>query len=192
MANVRAAAPPLRMPVWDRLVRALHWLLVISMLAALVTAHWPPECQFELLHYGAGYLTGAIVLVRIAWGFVGTWHARFSQFVRGPRPTWQYAGMWSMGRVPRYIGHNPLGAWMVLALLATALALSLSGCLYTTEWLWGYAWLENLHAGLAWLVVELVLLHIAGVAMSSLCHRENLVGAMVHGFKRTPGAGDVP
>lgn len=190
MADVRAAAPQ-RMPVWDRCVRALHWLLVISMLAAVTSAHWPPERHFELLHYGAGYLTGAIVLVRVAWGFVGTRHARFSQFVRAPRSTWHYAGMWSMGRAPRYVGHNPLGAWMVLALLATALALSLSGCLYTTDWLWGYEWLLDLHAGLAWLAVGLVTLHVAGVAMASLHHRENLVAAMVHGSKRPPGHADV-
>ncbi len=76
---------------------------------------------------------------------------------------------------------------MVLALLATLSALCLSGWLFTTDWLWGYAWLSNTHAVLGWLLVGLVALHLVGVVVTSWHQRENLVRAMIDGRKRAPG-----
>lgn len=171
-------------------MRGLHWLLAMSVVVAWVSGHWPPQHGFDLIHHGAGYLAGAVVVVRLLMGFVGTPYARFAQFVRGQASTIHYARQFLTGRAPRYLGHNPLGAWMVVALLAGTAALSLTGWLYTTEWLWGYAWLEQLHATLAWAVAVLVPLHLAGVALASWQHRENLVAAMVHGRKR-PSDGDI-
>lgn len=176
--------------VWDRLVRSLHWLLAAAMVTAWTSGHWQPQ-SFELVHHGAGYLALAIVLIRAAWGFAGGRYARFRQFVRGSGETLAYARQLRTGAEPRYIGHNPLGGWMVLALLLVAAALSVSGWLYTTEWLWGYEWLENLHALLAWLVLVLVMAHLLGVAFTCWRHRENLVAAMLSGRKRAAQAGDI-
>lgn len=176
--------------VWDRLVRSLHWLLATAMVTAWTSGHWQPP-WFDEVHHTAGYVAFAIVLIRAAWGFAGGRYARFRQFVRGPASTLAYARQLRAGAEPRYIGHNPLGGWMVLALLLVTAAVSLTGWLYTTEWLWGYEWLENLHALLAWFVMVLVMAHLLGVVFTCWRHRENLVAAMLNGRKRAAQAGDI-
>jgi len=175
-----------RVKVWDRLVRTAHWLLVLAVVAAWVTGHWPRRA-----HDALGYAAAAIVAVRLVWGFRGSVHARFAQFVRGPRATWEYARLVLGRREPRTLGHNPLGAWMIVALLACVAGVCLTGFLYTTDWLFGYAWLEALHRALSWILVALVAGHLAGVAFTSLRHRENLVAAMFSGYKRAD-AGEEP
>jgi len=178
------------MRVWDALVRLLHWTLAAAVIAAWVSGHWQPS-DFDAVHHTAGYVALAAVALRLIWGFVGGRHARFSQFVRGPREVLAYARALRGGHEKRYVGHNPLGGWMALLLWASAAALSITGWLYTTEWLWGYAWLEELHAALGWAVAALVGGHLGGVVVTSWRHRENLVGAMFSGRKRAPEAGDV-
>lgn len=179
-----------RIRVWDRAVRTLHWALAAALATAWVSGHWPPG-HFEAWHHTAGYLALAAVMLRLAWGPFGSRYAGLAQFVRGPRVVLAYARAMRTGQEPRYIGHNPLGAWMVLLLWATAAALGLSGWLYTTDWLWGYAWLSDLHAALAWLIAGLVAGHLGGVAVTSWRHRENLVAAMFSGRKRAPEADDI-
>jgi len=92
---------------------------------------------------------------------------------------------------PRYLGHNPLGGWMVMALLSMVAAAGLSGWLSVTDRFWGVAWVQELHEALANALFLLVGLHIAGVVFTSLRHRENLVRAMLTGRKRAPEPGDV-
>lgn len=181
-----ASAPaPSRVRVWDRVVRLAHWLLVCAVLAAWFTGHRPGR-----LHEVLGYAAAAIVVVRLAWGWLGGPYARFAQFVHGPRVTWDYTRRVMAGDEPRYLGHNPLGGWMVVALIACVAAVAATGALYVTDRFWGYAWLEALHAGLAWLLVLLVPVHVAGVVFTSMRHRENLLLAMLTGDKRRPGEGD--
>lgn len=177
--------------VWDGLVRSLHWLLAVAVVTAWTSGHWPPRRWFDEVHHYAGYVAGAAVLLRLVWGFTGGRYARFAQFVRSPRATWAYALQVRAAREPRYLGHNPLGGWMVLALLAAAASLSLTGFLYTTEWLWGYEWLSDLHAALAWLLMVLVIGHLAGVVFTCWRHRENLVAAMFSGRKPAAHPGDI-
>ncbi len=176
--------------VWDALVRSLHWLLAASVVTAWASGHWLSR-WFEEVHHTAGYVAAGVVAARVVWGLAGGRYARFSQFVRSPRATWAYARQLRAGRERRHVGHNPLGGWMVLALLAGAGAASLSGFLYTTDWLWGYEWLSDLHSALAWLMLVLVLGHLAGVVLTSLRHEENLVRAMFSGAKRAPTGDDV-
>ena len=176
--------------VWDPLVRLLHWTQAGAVAACWVSGHWPPD-DFDAVHQTAGYVAGAVVALRLVWGFAGSRHARFAQFVRGPRAVLAYARALRAGHEPRHIGHNPLGAWMVLALLGSTATLALSGRLYTSEWLWGYAWLSALHAALAWLIAALVAGHLGGVALTSWRHRENLVATMFSGRKRAPDTGDI-
>jgi len=111
--------------------------------------------------------------------------------VRGPRAVLRYAVQLRAGREARHIGHNPLGGWMVLLLLACVAGLGLTGWLYTTDRFWGMAWLDQLHQALAWALLALVALHLAGVLFTSLRHRENLVAAMFSGDKQPPGANDI-
>jgi cytochrome b len=137
------------------------------------------------VHDTAGYGLLGLMTLRILWGFAGPDFARFAQFVKGPAAVWRYTiDVWA-GREKHYLGHNPLGGWMIVALLTTGIATSLSGWLYTTDAFWGVTWVERLHAALAYLMLALAALHVAGVVFTSLRQRENLLGAMVHGRKNS-------
>lgn len=172
--------------VWDRAVRVLHWTLAGSValsalgLVALIGVHQP-----------AGYIALAAVLARVVWGAFGSRYARFAQFVRVPRVTLHYARAVLGRRAPRFVGHNPLGGWMTVALLACVAGLALTGWLYTTDAFWGDAAVEGAHRALAWALLGLVAVHIAGVIFTSLEQRENLTRAMLDGAKRAPHAGDI-
>ena len=104
--------------------------VIASCLGTFALAGW---------HQPAGYAALAIVLLRLLWGGIGSPYARFRQFIRGPRATWAYLLAVLQRREPRHFGHNPLGACMVLALLACVGALGLTGWLYTTDMFWGDA-----------------------------------------------------
>ncbi|MBC8057143.1 MAG: cytochrome b/b6 domain-containing protein [Rhizobiales bacterium] len=172
--------------VWDRAVRLLHWALVGSValsavgLVALAGVHRP-----------AGYVALAVVALRVVLGFCGSRYARFAQFVHMPRATWRYARAVLGGREPRFIGHNPLGGWMALALMACVAALARTGWLYTTDAFWGDETVERVHRALAWTLLGLVVAHVFGVIFTSLRHRENLVAAMWSGAKRAPERNDI-
>jgi cytochrome b len=155
-------------------------------LVCAVAAAW-----LSILHIGipsgwherAGYLAMACMGLRLVWGFVGSRHARFASFVHGPRATWRYARQVLCARAPRHVGHNPLGAWMVLTLLVCIAALTLTGWLQTTDRLWGSETLEVVHTRLAWSLAGLIGLHVAGVLITSLQHCDPLIRAMVTGRK---------
>lgn len=176
--------------VWDALVRSLHWLLAASALVAWVSGHWLGR-WFEEIHHTAGYVAAAAIAVRVAWGFAGGRYARFTQFVRGPRVVWAYARQLLAGREPRHLGHNPLGGVMVLALLGCVAGLGVSGWMFTTDAFWGDPVVSGVHAVLAWALLALVVLHLAGVVFTSRRHRENLVRAMVDGNKPAAGPEDI-
>ena len=182
--GARAAGAPLR--VWDRPVRLLHWGL-----AACVAMAWWSSDDTGPLHERVGYVALALLAARVAWGFGGSRYARVAQFVRTPAATLAYARLALAGHAPRYLGHNPLGAWMVLALLAIMALLGFTGWLYTTDRFWGYGWLAHLHQSLGWALLACVALHVGGVLWTCLQHRENLVRAMVTGRKAPPRGDDV-
>jgi cytochrome b len=171
--------------VWDAPVRCLHWLLAIS-----IAATWVTSSHIGAAHEYLGYAALAIVLARLAWGAAGNRYARFRQFVRAPATTMRYLRAVLAGRAARHLGHNPLGGWMVIALLSCVGLLALTGWAATTDLLWGYAWPVRLHEALAWLLVALIALHLAGVLLTSWQHRENLFAAMITGDKAAPGPGD--
>lgn len=175
-----------RAAVWDLPVRCLHWLLV----AGVATA-WATSSQTGAAHEYIGYGVAAIVVLRTVLGFSGSRYARFTQFVRGPKRTLGYLADAVRSRAARYLGHNPLGGWMVLALLATVATVTLTGWIATTDEFWGYAWPVRLHVALAWTLVLLIACHVAGVILTSWQHSENLVGAMITGTKDSPQPGDI-
>lgn len=205
--------------VWDPLVRIFHWSLVIAFALAYVTG----ETE-TVVHDWLGYAVLALIAVRLVWGFVGSHYARFGEFVYAPRTVLGYARDMVTGRSRRYLGHNPLGGWMVIALLVSLTATGISGYALHAgdgagsptavsaispiatahahrgekhdrdkkdgddgedkEREGGDEWLEEVHEFLAELTLLLVFLHVGGVALSSLMHRENLVRAMFTGRKR--------
>ncbi|MGJ7582092.1 cytochrome b/b6 domain-containing protein [Variovorax sp. RHLX14] len=165
--------------VWDPLVRLLHWGLVAS-----IAITWIASEAWLRAHEIAGYVALGIVAVRLVWGFVGSVHARFGDFVRRPSTVWRYSVDVARSREVRHLGHNPLGGWMVLALLASVAVTGFSGWLYTTDRFWGLAWVDLLHRTSAWTMVGLIVLHLVGVLFTSLRHRENLVASMLSGRKK--------
>jgi len=174
-----AAASGKTVRVWDPFVRIFHWSLVALFAAAFVTGD-----EVEWLHTLLGYAIATLVALRIVWGFVGSRYARFSNFVRSPRKIADYAAQAARWRAPRYLGHNPAGGAMIIALLVMTTGIAVTGFAMTTDAFWGAKWVEELHEGLAYATLGLIALHIVGVVFSSLAHRENLVKAMVTGRKR--------
>ena len=172
--------------VWDPLVRIVHWSL-----AAGVALAWLTREGGAGRHEWIGYATLALVGVRFLWGFAGPRRARFADFVRSPRATLAYARRVIRHDEPRHVGHNPLGGWMVVALLLAVAVAGITGWLYTTDRFWGLEWMARLHEGSAIAVLALVAVHVAGVVHASRRHRENLVAAMIHGRKRAAAAEDV-
>lgn len=166
-------------PVWDLAVRVLHWSLVLTVAAAWLTRH-----SRGSWHEWLGYATLAVVALRTLWGFIGSGYARFADFLRSGRATAAYARSVFSGREARFVGHNPLGGWMVVALLSLVALVGLTGWLYTTDRFWGVEWVEELHETLSDILFLFVALHIVGVVFTSIRHRENLVASMLHGRKR--------
>ena len=164
--------------VWDFFVRAFHWALAASFAVA-----WLSSENWERLHDAVG----ALVALRVVWGFLGSRYARFTQFVRSPDTVIAYLWAIKDGSERRYIGHNPVGGAMIVVLLVAMAATAVSGWLLTTDAFWGSA----VHSLLAHGVLALVVVHVAGVTVSSLRHHENLARAMVVGAKRAAGPGDV-
>jgi cytochrome b len=123
--------------VWDPLVRLFHWSLVLSFGIAWFSAN-----SWDNLHYWAGYAAGALVVLRLAWGVIGTPYARFTQFVRTPKEVINYLQAIVTGREARYIGHNPAGGAMVVALMLAMISTALTGWMLTTDTYWGVTWVQ--------------------------------------------------
>jgi cytochrome b len=113
-AAVKGRAKSIR--VWDLFVRIFHWSLVGLFVAAFATGD-----EIEWLHIVVGYVIAALITLRIVWGFVGPRYARFSDFVRSPRVIVAYLVQAAQWKAPRYLGHNPAGGAMIIALLANSI-----------------------------------------------------------------------
>lgn len=193
-------------PVWDPLVRVFHWTLVISFCAAYLSEGELFEALqdrlsgewLQLVHVWAGYLIAGLLLWRVVWGFVGPRHARFSDFVRGPRESFGYLKDALTLRAARYLGHNPAGGAMIVALLLSLAATIVTGlALYGADKAMGplaallvessdatIDAIKEAHEAATNCTLLLVAAHLLGVVWESLLHRENLVRAMISGRKR--------
>lgn len=180
--------------VWDPFVRIFHWSLVLAFIIAYIS-----EEDFLFIHTFAGYTVLALILLRIVWGIIGTRHARFSDFVYSPQNIKQFIKETLSLRAKRYLGHNPAGGAMVILLLISLLMTTLTGlAVYGAEehagpmagWFshsngfWGKAF-EEIHEFFANFTLFLVFVHVAGVIVESLIHKENLVKSMIDGMKKT-------
>lgn len=188
------------------MLRVLHWTLVVAFFVAYFTGEDAPQ-----MHEWMGYLVLAIVIVRIVWGFGGSTHARFSRFLRGPGEVLRNLRDIVTMHPERYLGHSPAGGAMVVLLLVMLAATTVTGIIgeeqmeRTAPTAAATAGHEDeqgaegerhgeespvaeLHEVLSNLTLALVLLHIAGVILASLAHRENLVSSMFTGRKRPQGS----
>jgi cytochrome b len=168
-----------RILVWDLPTRFFHWALACSFIGAFLTAE---SERYRDLHEGLGYTMLGLLVFRLIWGVAGTRYARFSEFVRGPVAVVADLRGLALGRPRHYTGHNPLGAWAIVLLIASGFLVSASGWLLEV----GVAdtLFEELHEAAANAMLALVVVHVAGVILASLLHRENLVFAMWAGYKR--------
>lgn len=168
-----------RILVWDGPTRIGHWLLALAFALAYATGD---SEEWRLVHVAAGGTLAGVVLFRLLWGILGTRHALFWNFLDTPAAAWRYLRALPGGQPPHSTGHNPAGGYAVLALLTLGLLAAASGWAVYQE-LGGEA-LEELHEGVVNLMLLVVGIHLAGVAVGSLVHRENLPRAMLTGYKQ--------
>ena len=167
-----------RILVWDLPTRVFHWLLAASFLGAFVTAE---SERYRDIHVGLGYTVLGLVVFRFLWGLIGTRYARFSSFPIAPQRVLEYLKSLFTRTPQHHVGHNPAGSLAIYAILALAVLAGATGYAAYNEI--GGEWLAELHEGAANAMLGLVAVHIGAVIVSSLIHRENLVAAMLNGYK---------
>jgi len=170
---------PQTLKVWDPLVRIFHWSLVGGFAFAYATAD-----EWDKAHETTGYVIAGLIGFRVLWGLIGPKHARFVDFVTRPSRVLQYLKDSREGKAKRYMGHNPAGGAMVLALLSAITLIAMTGYMMTTKSFWGVEWVEDVHEVLVNGTLVLIITHVAGVVFASREHKENLVLAMITGRKR--------
>jgi len=175
-----------RVRVWDPLVRVFHWTIVAGTIANLTFLR-----HDENPHIYVGYAVVAALAVRLGWGFVSRGHARFSSFVPGPRRLSSYFRAMFGRREPRYMGHNPAGAAMIVLLMALLATVGTTGWMMGLDAFWGVAWVETLHEVTANILIGAIALHVTGAIVESIRHRENLPLAMITGYKRAAEGTDI-
>jgi cytochrome b len=185
--------------VWDGPVRLFHWLLVLFVIVCVTTAKIGGN--WMTTHMLSGYFVLALLIFRLVWGVVGGHHARFAAFVRGPGTVLQYTAGFTRSRAPRYLGHNPLGGWSVIAMLAALLLQSSTG-LFASDDIFTEGPLYPLVGGATSTMLTrihhinangigiLVAVHLAAVLYYLFVKGENLIKSMVTGVKMWRG--DVP
>jgi cytochrome b len=164
--------------VWDVPTRLFHWLLVASFAGAFLTAD---SERHRDLHILSGATMVVLIAFRLVWGVTGTRYARFASFAFGPRAVLHYLRSLATLRPVRHLGHTPAGSWAIWLMLGLGLVAGATGYAAQTD---AAEWLEDAHGAAAWALLAVVVVHVAGVALSSVMHRENLVGAMITGRKR--------
>jgi len=174
----------LKVLVWDVPTRVFHWLLALSFAGAFLTAE---SERYRDIHVMLGYTVLGLVAFRLVWGLIGTRYARFRSFAYGPSSVLTYVKSLFTRSPQHHLGHNPAGSWAIYALLALSVLAGASG--YAAYNDLGGHWMEGVHEALANTLLGVVFVHVAGVLVSSLLHRENLVRAMLTGYKSAkPGA----
>jgi cytochrome b len=171
--------------VWDPVVRLFHWTVVAGCAINLILE------DGNKFHRAVGNVVAAAVAVRVVWGFVGAGHARFSDFIPRPAALLGYLRQLVSRSEPRFIGHNPAGSVMILLLLGSLIAVSITGWMMGLDRFFGNETLEELHENFAMAILVLAGIHVAAAVFESVRHRENLIKAMFTGRKRKPTGTDV-
>lgn len=185
--------------VWDLPTRLFKWLLVLFVSVAFLASSMHPRGLLFAVHIAAGYAVVLLLLFRLAWGFVGGREARFSAFVRGSAAISKHARALLRLQPEETAGHNPLGGWMILLMLATLGLIVTTGLL--SEGVTGGAGIVSalvpsdligpigwIHGTLGFAIIWLACFHVAGVLIESLLLRENLTRAVITGRKRVRSA----
>ncbi|MGJ4915100.1 cytochrome b/b6 domain-containing protein [Bradyrhizobium sp. HKCCYLRH2060] len=164
--------------VWDLPLRLWHWMLAVLVLIAWVTPN-----VHDGLHRIAGYAILGLLAFRLIWGIIGTRHSRFRSLRARLRATPAYLWNLRRGRTGRYLGLNPAGTAMQLALLLLLIVSAVTGAMQVTVRFFGVWWVEDTHEVTSYLLIPLVVLHVAGVVLVSRLQHENLACSMLTGRK---------
>lgn len=181
-----------RVLVWDLPTRIFHWLLVLLVAVSYYTGKTGGTLM--QYHEWSGVAILVLVLFRLLWGFMGGGPSRFRAFLRGPRQVLAYARALLGGQGDRYLGHNPLGGWSIIAMLAALVLQAATGLfanddIFTegplAQWVSKGAsdWLTGIHRLNQNILIGLVALHLAAVLFHLAVKRENLITPMVTGCK---------
>jgi cytochrome b len=186
---------PQRIRVWDLPTRVFHWTLAVLVVFSFTTGKigggWMEW------HLKSGYAILTLLAFRLAWGVAGSHTARFASFLRGPRAAWAYGRDTLAFRHPATLGHNPLGGWMVMLMLAILVLQAFTGLFADDEiatqgplaakasnaWV---ARMTSIHKYNEWAVVAAATLHVIAIAVYRWRFKEDLVGPMLHGWKTVP------
>ncbi|MDR5752089.1 MULTISPECIES: cytochrome b/b6 domain-containing protein [unclassified Caballeronia] len=174
-----------RIKIWDLCVRLTHWTV-----AGIVI--WNLFGPTDEAHRVLGYIAGGLVVLRILWGLVGTPHARFSAWWPTPSHLADYLRSLAAGKPIHHLSHNPLGGLMAIALWLLILALGVTGWLMRLDAFWGEDWPQDLHEYLSIALELCVYAHVVAALVMSVWMRENLIVAMLTGFKRDPHSKKAP
>jgi cytochrome b len=177
----------MKIRIWDLPLRLFHWLLVMAVIGSFVSVKLGGNAM--IWHGRFGYLVLALITFRLVWGFVGTHHARFTQFIKFPKAILAY--LKNPSETP---GHSPMGAISVLVLLGLFLAQALAGLFATDDIAFdgpfakyvASAWVELLssfHRWNEWVLLALVATHIGAILYYKYVKRINLTSAMITGDK---------
>jgi cytochrome b len=139
----------------------------------------------RMWHRLLGYGVLVALFVRVVWGMVGSQHARFADFVPNPATLWIYLRKLAGGAEPRFLGHNPAGAIMILLLMALLAGVSISGWMLTLDAYFGDERLEEFHGLLADAILLMAGVHVAAALCESFRHKDNLILSMITGYKRS-------
>lgn len=191
------AEPLVPVKVWDGWVRLFHWSVVLLVILSYVTA----RTGRMWWHFAAGYATLALVLFRIAWGFVGSDTARFAEFLRSPLAAMRYLRGWRRTGPGPEVGHNAAGGWMVLLMIGLLLAMAVTGLFSDDDELFRGPFADWIgfdasrdvtgwHQRLFDVLLGAVALHVVAVTLYRVALGRRLVGPMVTGWTHVP-AGSV-
>jgi len=193
------SAYPHQIRVWDLPTRLFHWLIVIfvviSFTTGMVGGNWMSY------HLKSGYITLTLLIFRLSWGFWGGRYSRFVSFVHGPIAVMRYAKTLLRKDTPKLLGHNPMGGWSVMAMLAALLVQVGTGLfanddIATQGPLYGWVskstsdWLTGIHIFNKGVILFLVSLHLSAVLFYILIKHDNLIVPMVTGLR--PWSEDAP
>ena len=188
--------------VWDVPTRGFHWMLVFLVAVNAYTGFITPEWWMGV-HIWVGYGLVALMIFRLVWGVCGSEYSRVASFIYPPRDTFEHVRGLMLLRPPHYVGHNPTGALMVFALAGVLTTLVVTGLLVLggeekqgpLAAVIGYSMAsaaKQIHHWLTLLLLVMIAAHIAGVVTESVLTHDNLVRAIITGWKRLPPAAPVP
>jgi len=174
--------------VWDLPIRLFHWLLVLCIAGSLISVNIGGNAI--QLHAYFGYSILTLLIFRITWGFVGSTHARFASFIPKPKSVLNYL----QGKSPRFLGHNPIGALSVFALLFALSVQVITGLFVDDEIAFQgpfakyvsnstVSFLSQIHEGNQVVIYTLIAIHIAAIIYYRKFKGENLIKPMINGDK---------